>query len=376
MSTVKEPPLAITRGAILAYRIFDAGDEIALDAAEKILGDATGGRRLRLERAGAESLVFSVLPLDTALGMRTLALPRTGLMLELNVFARLFDYGAISIRFELELGKVTELSSLIPLCDEIYDSPLLEHLARIELDALVERLGTAITGRHAWRGVETYTVIFVQELAAGTSAADLKQSPALAKLLVGEPGAKNLSAQQRDDVLKHANSYFEDDLVIIDWNSAFVLEPSGSRDIPDILEFATAQLLELRYYDETFDVELARIYDLFAQVRQRSSLFRSPYGRLARGVLRRLVELTEFTERVDNALKIIGDFYLARVYDSAVRRFRIPDWRTSVDGKQALVGRAYDLLKDEVQIRRSTVLELIVILLILFELLNALRFHT
>lgn len=375
MSAVKESPLALTRGAILAYRIFDAGDEIALDVAEKLLGDATGGR-LRLERAGAESLVFSVLPLDTALGARTLSLPRTGLTLELNAFARLFDYGAISIRFELPIDKLTELSSLIPLCDELYDSPLLEHQARIELDTLVEKLGTAITGRHAWRGVETYTVIFVQELAPGTRAAELKQSPALAKLLVGEPGAKNLSAQQRDDVLKHANSYFEDDLVIIDWNSAFVLEPSGSRDIPDILEFATAQLLELRYYDETFDVELARIYDLFAQARQRSSIFRSPYGRLARGVLRRLVELTEFTERVDNALKIIGDFYLARVYDLAVRRFRIPDWRTSVDGKQALVGRAYDLLKDEVQIRRSTVLELIVIALILFELLNALRSHT
>ena len=46
----------------------------------------------------------------------------------------------------------------------------------------------------------------------------------------------------------------------MDWNCAFVLEPSGSRDIPDILELASSQLLELRYYDELFDAELARVY--------------------------------------------------------------------------------------------------------------------
>jgi hypothetical protein len=42
-------------------------------------------------------------------------------------------------------------------------------------------------------------------------------------------------------------------------------------------------------------------------------------------VVSRLVEL-EFAERVDNTLKVIGDFYLARV-TSAVRRFRIRAWR-------------------------------------------------
>jgi len=46
---------------------------------------------------------------------------------------------------------------------------------------------------------------------------------------------------------------------------------------------------------------------------------------VVRRVLRRFMELTEFTERVDNAIKSVGDFYLARVYLSAIRRFRVPD---------------------------------------------------
>jgi hypothetical protein len=83
--------------------------------------------------------------------------------------------------------------------------------------------------------------------------------------------------------------------------------------------------------------------------------------------MRRIVELTEFTERVDNALKIIGDFYLARVYEGAVRRFRINNWRASIDGKQALVAQAYELIKGEMEARRSTFLELVVIALIFAE---------
>jgi uncharacterized Rmd1/YagE family protein len=56
-----------------------------------------------------------------------------------------------------------------------------------------------------------------------------------------------------------------------------------------------------------------------------------------------------------------------------VRRFRIGTWRDSIDQKQALVARSYDLLKGEVDIRRSTVLEVIVIVLIAVELVAAFK---
>ena len=55
------------------------------------------------------------------------------------------------------------------------------------------------------------------------------------------------------------------------------------------------------------------------------------------------------------------------------QRFRIPSWQASVDGKQALVAQAYNLLKGEVDIRRSTLLEIVVIVLILLELVAAVR---
>ena len=239
------------------------------------------------------------------------------------------------------------------------------------MPGLLGHLGGAVQRGHEASVVETYTVVFVREIEGHPPATRLLACRALANLVVGEPPGRHLSKTERDDVLQHAHSYFEDDLVVVDWNSAFVLEPTGSVDIPEILELATTQLLELRYYDGLFDAELARVYREFERVRRRSVALRNPWIDLGHQAVRRLVELTEFAERVDNALKVTGDFYLARVYESAVRRFRIRAWQSSIDAKQALLAQAYDLVRGEIESRRSTLLELVVILLIVLELVLA-----
>jgi hypothetical protein len=366
-------PLVVREGRLLAYRLLDVADEIDLPAVEARL--QTGAtRRGALTGEGARSLVISAPPLELALGRATVALHRSGSRLEAEVSAHLFAYGAVSFCFDLPIVPGTNLPSLIPLCDEIFDSPELDELARERLGPLLARIGVAAPGRLDWNGIETYTVIFVRAFDGQPPASEVLASPALASLIVGEPQSRRLSPIQRQDVLEHAHSYFEDDLVVIDWDCAFVLEPSGSRDIPDILELATSQLLELRYYDGLFDAELARVHREFSRARRRNpiaGLVRSPWVELGRGVVRRLVELTEFAERVDNALKVIGDFYLARVYESAVRRFRIRAWQSSVDAKQALLAQAYGLVRGEIDARRSTVLELVVIALIVVEVVLA-----
>lgn len=366
-------PLRVKKGEILTYRVFDVGAEIDLEIAERSCSHLSP-RRATISVDPPELFSFARPPVIVDIGSRTVALRTAPQPIDVHLSARLFDYGAVSVQISFPVTTGAALGEILPLCDEVYESAAIEKLARAEVDKLIGQLGKAVQGRHDWRGAETYTVLFLTELADGRTAKDLLAWESLAKLLIGEPRDKKLSKMESNDVLKHAHSYFEDDLVVIDWNSAVVLEPSGSRAIPEILEFATSQLLELRYYDGVFDRELARIYDDLEEVRRGPlRLLRNPYARLGKAVLRRLVELTEFTERVDNALKVIGDFYLARVHHSAVRRFRIPAWQASINEKQALVAQAYGFIRGEIDSRRSVTLEVIVILLILAELLNALR---
>ena len=64
-----------------------------------------------------------------------------------------------------------------------------------------------------------------------------------------------------------------------------------------------------------------------------------------------------------------------RYYESALGRLRVPEWRESVESKLGLVARAYELLKGEVEVSRAQLLEVIVVLLILVEVVAALRSH-
>ena len=322
-----------------------------------------------------------VRPLEVAVGRCTIHMPRLGRDLEATCTARVFDFGAISFLYEIDIEPGTTLEQLTPLCDALYDAPELDECGKVDRKKLVERLGDSIEKPHEWAEGETYTIVFVEQLSGSrmtedghrASIAELSRSEAVAKLLLGETSDKPLSAATRDDVLKNAFSYLVDDLVVVDWNSALVVEPSGSRIVPFVLELATSQLLEFRYYDGILDRELARVYDHVEKSRPR--ILRSPYGKLMRDVVRRFMELTEVTERVDNSIKSVGDFYLSRVYLSAIRRYRVPEWRESVEAKLALISRAYELLKGEVEVSRAQLLEIIVVVLIFVELLTALRGH-
>lgn len=369
-------PLVVREGRVLAYRLLDVADEIDLAAAQNVVR-AAATRRGTSTREAELSLVMSAPPLEVPLDTYVGNLTRSRARLQGRVSARLFEYGAVSVCFDFPIAPGTELAALVPICDELYESSALDESARELVSPLLDRLAEAIRQRHDWNGIETYTVVFIQQLEGHPLAQEILGSPTLVSLVVGEPSNRRLALGQRQDVLQHAHSYFEDDLVVVDWNSAFVLEPSGSRDVPDILEFATSQLLELRYYDGLFDLELARVHRQFSRVRHSPFplRLRNPWVQLSHDVVRRLLELTEFTERVDNALKVIGDFYLARVYESAVRRFRIRAWQSSIDAKQALLAQAYDLVRGELDTRISTVLELVIIILILLEVALAIFFR-
>ncbi|WP_257461951.1 hypothetical protein [Archangium lipolyticum] len=361
-------PFILEKAQVLCYRTFDIAEEINLEHARRVV--SADARRLKLGRENSQYLQLPNPPLAFELGRRALAL-RHG-PVTVDVTARLFDHGAASIILRVPVASGTIFESLTALADELYDSVALEELALELIESVRRMIAPAVQGAHLWDQNESYTVLFVERIEGNPSAEELLAHADLARVLLGEVDSKPLSSREREAVTQSRFSYTVDDLVVVDWNSAFVYEPSGSGDIPDLLEVANAQLLEFRYYDYLLDAHIARIHDE-VQARRHGwwALFRSPYRALARETLATLVDLNEFIERVENSLKIIGDFYLAKVYEAAVKRMRIPSWQGSVTRKQQLLAQTYGLLKGEVDTDRSHTLELTVVLLIVMEILFA-----
>ena len=180
-------------------------------------------------------------------------------------------------------------------------------------------------------------------------------------------------AKAQQDLLRQRFSYYTDDLVVLTWDRAFIYEPRGDSDVMDVLEVANAQLLEMRYYDELLDDELPRMYDLVAQARRTRTLLASRrFAGLARRLHTLVAEVTELTERVDNALQVTEDVYLARIYTAALELFRVPAVNAAVERKLAIIRDTYSALYDESLASRTELMEFLIVVLIMAEIVIAL----
>jgi len=364
---MQSPPLRVQDGAVRIYRILDVADGIDLARAEALASAPKSRVRLASPRSAIE---IPHPPLRLGLGPRDVRV--AGEPRRLDGQVSLFDYGVASFLFELPMVPGATIDELVPLAEALLERPTpeLDEMARTLAGELTAALAPSLLRPHKWEGIETYTVFFVRSFDRRVTGNELLERAPIDRLLLGETDPVPLSGGERADVLKHRFAYLETDLAVVDWNSAFVHEPSGSTDVPDLLELATAQLLELRWYDAFLDRELAAIRGEVERAGN-AGLFTRRYNRLMRRTAALLVDMSEMVERVENAVKIVGDFYLARLYQAALRRFRLPAWQESVLRKHRMLSEVNRVLSDGADTRRAELLELTIIVLIAWEILWA-----
>src|SRR3989441_6862780 len=104
-----------------------------------------------------------------------------------------------------------------------------------------------------------------------------------------------------------------------------VFDPEGE-DVRAVIEFANTQLLEMRYLDAQLDEALERAYDLLGRTPGLRRFLPSPYGLPLRRLGRLQLDAAVLFEQVTNALKLIGEQYLTRVYGPGSRRFHLAEW--------------------------------------------------
>jgi hypothetical protein len=244
--------------------------------------------------------------------------------------------------------------------------PRLELHATQVLNGMLRDLGPALDDPHPPL-VEDFFVFEIDSFVEPVVSAELSGpwAPHIAQLMLGE--VRRLTIGEQDEALRVQFAYFDDDFVVVQWDSAFVYDRGDAAEaVQDIIEFANTQLVEFRTYDARLDAELDAIYALDA-ARPQGRFQRKRASRSADQLRYLLVDVLELTDRASNALKIIGDAYYARLYRGAARRLALADWQRQIDAKLASVSEMYRVFEDQSQRRRSDVMELIVILLIAFE---------
>ncbi len=104
--------------------------------------------------------------------------------------------------------------------------------------------------------------------------------------------------------------YLENDLTVVDWNAAVIYD-RDHEDTVRVLELLNVELLEARYIDETLDHNVKVYANLVYKPATWPIPLRTPYRRVLRELTEWRIESTLLSERVTNALKLIGDLYLS-----------------------------------------------------------------
>lgn len=353
--------------SVTFYRLYDVAYAIDLERAADVLGTSTRGRA-RPVRLDARAIEIRNPPLVVSLGeleMRIDGATYTG-----TLAANVFDFGVCSLQLHVAAPPrstwrhFVEFAATLGACSDV------PRAFEREIQTLFARLHPMTERPVIAPLVEEYRIYRVDRVEHGAAPplpmGALFADAALVPLLVGERRAISPGALR--ELVPNRFSYYEDDLVVLTWESAFVAEPrADDRDIEYVLEFANAQLLELRVYDHQLDTELPALYDRVAAARARLR----PAGRF-RQVLSdlqtRVADVTETVERVENALKVTNDVYLARVYAAALELFRERTWRRGIERKLGILRETYAMLNSEAQAVRMELLELVVVILIFAEL--------
>jgi len=370
--------LRVESGAIVALRLFDVAYSIDLAAAESAWAHhsqgASSGRRSQLSGTPAKAIAFDVPPV-------LLPLPDVRLSLSIGdvdaqVSARLYDFGVIALAIRITVGGQTwsTFNEWLESVSQAIGVSAASSVWDQALAHLMPRIDSALTRPNTSTIQEDYLLGIVHRWNEPLTSSQLLERVDLVPMLSGE--RRPLSDAARRDLMRQRYSYYDDDLVVLTWDRAFIYEPRGDSDVADVLEVANAQLLEMRYYDELLDDELPRMNDLVDATRGSIGILAPRrFAHLARRLYTLVAEVTELTEKVDNALQVTEDVYLARIYSAALELFRVPTVSAAVDRKLSIIRDTYTALYNEASGARGELMELAIVILIVAEIVLALLRH-
>lgn len=284
---------------------------------------------------------------------------------------KILPVGAISItiRVPFAVGRIEDLVDYHDL--EFTNGVLQEEVRHLAEEVRRELKPYVIRPVAQLAQEEAYTVFCIQSPLATMDGAALSaedwlraQRREVAALLTQEPDIDHLSKQEADESTGRYLSYYEHDLVVVDWDAALIIDqPEHFDETLYVMELANLQLAELEAYDRILDEALERSYRDLSEHRART---RSDILRELRDIR---IDLARFNDELSNITKFFGDWHLARVYENVSARFHLGDWHRSIDGKLKTLDDLYQLLKHDQNNRWMLILESTIVLLFVIDLI-------
>src|SRR6185312_6330858 len=243
---------------IFVYRVFDIGSDLDLEKTQNYFLSGLSAQRFKLAKH-SRAMIINNAPLSLVLdGGKYHAL---GLFLDYEISVKIWHFGAISVSLQIQTPDDLSWERLIKLGAHIENDPGMHEMAVQRVTQILQSFEPQRLKSQDWETYEDYTIYFFKNLpGAEKNAMNVLQEYDVFRLILSEE-IETLSEQVKKNISDSALQYSQNDLALINWNSAVVVEPTGSQDIADVIEFALCQMLEMRYYDDLLDQKIASLYN-------------------------------------------------------------------------------------------------------------------
>jgi hypothetical protein len=358
-SPTRVPAVHVEEGLCFALFAYEVGRSIDLDRAEERITTLKERANIRHKRRAPSYFEYRPAPLRVTQEAESVAVGPFATMPAVDVL--LYDFGALSVRYMIPFRG--PLDAVLALSEAIYENPVLLADARRRVVQLVGDVGAAVARPSIADFVETYAIFEFASLDPPLEPDAVLASHAgdLARILRSERAA--LSSEEVRDATALRISFAADDLAILDWEAAILFDRDPA-DVRDVLEFANVELLEMRFLDQKLDAALDRAYEALSRQTWPRLVIPGGVGTDLRRIGAMQVDSAVLFEGVNNALKLLGDQYLARLYRLVSGRFHLAEWDASILRKLETLESIYQKMSNSASTRRMEVLEWIIILLI------------
>lgn len=355
------------QGEVVYIYAFDVAYDTARKPVTRLLGQPVAQFALDSDKRSPRQSFFYKPQM-----VRLPPMERTGPLgaVKIERIIKLFPVGAISItvRVPFACEHVEELVNFHDL--QLQECALYEDVRKLAQEVITELQGHLIRPHAQLPEEEAYTVFCIASPVVNTTGEPMKAEQwfqahrrQIAALLTQEEKMEKLSKQEAEESTGRYLSYYDNDIVVIDWDAALLVdEPKDFDEAIYIMELANLQLAELEAYDRLLDDALDRSYrDLGERpLRSRRNTMRD---------LRDIrIDMARFNDELSNTTKFFGDWHLARIYEKISGRFHLADWHRNIDGKLKTLDDLYQLLKHDQNNRMMLWLEITIVLLFVIDL--------
>lgn len=177
---------------------------------------------------------------------------------------------------------------------------------------------------------------------------------------------KNEKIQLDEEEVKSTLSanlkYGKDDITIVDWDGAFIFDSSADFDSNiELFEIANLQLLKSRILDFDLDERLEKTLRLIS-VPKGLPIIRA---REVRKVMKEIIEIRTQSilesEAVERNIKLIGDWYSAKLYSLISKKFHLDNWKMEIKEKLDTLEDVYTMATENFSVSYRATLEFVVL---------------